>query len=82
MKKMGRESIQSIIKRACKEFLEDISAPDFVMFNYKGHTVRAYFEWSRSRRCWYLKSFDVLYSRCIMKYFVNNDFDLSSAWCE
>lgn len=81
MRKLGREAIQAIIKRACKEFLDDASAPDFVTFPYKGHFVNAVFEWSNSRCAWYLSYFDVIYSRAVMRYTVNEDYDICFAWC-
>ena len=81
MRKLGREAILTIINRACKEFLEDDSAPYFVSFLYKGHYVYAVFEWSNSRCAWYLYYFDIVYSRSVMRYTVNEDYDLSFAWC-
>ncbi len=81
MRKLGREAIQTLIKRACKEFLEDDSAPDFVSFLYKGHYVNAVFEWSSLRSAWYLSYFDIVYSRSVVRYNVNEDYDLCFAWC-
>ncbi len=81
MKKFGRATIQDIIVRACKDFMEDDSAPDFVSFLFKGHYVNAVFEWSPLRCSWYLSYFDVVYSRCTMRYKVNEDYDLCFAWC-
>lgn len=81
MRKFGHDSIQSIIKLACKQFFEEDSAPDFVSFFYKGHYVEAEFEWSYARRAWYLNKFDVFYTNSVMRYFVGRDFDLVSAWC-
>lgn len=81
MRKLGHEAIQSVIKRACKEFLEDNSAPEFVSFLYKGHYVEAEFEWSSSRCLWYVSRFCVVYSRCVMHYNVNEDYDFSFACC-
>lgn len=81
MRRFGRQSIKSIIDRACKEFLENDSAPDFTSFFYKGHYVEAFFEWSTLRCCWYLEHFDIVYSRCVMRYEVGVDYDLCSAWC-
>lgn len=81
MRKLGHDSIQSIIKRACKEFLEDEAALDRVSFSYKGHRVNAKFDWSKSRHVWYVSSFDIVYSNCVMKYFVRNDYDMVSALC-
>lgn len=81
MKRFGNATIQSIIKRACKEFLEDVSAPDFVSFFYNGHYVEAKFEWSNSRRVWFLSHFDVVYSRCVMRYSVYQDYYMADALC-
>lgn len=81
MRRFSRATIQTIVKRACKEFLEDGSAPDFVSFLYKGHYVKAVFEWAPLRGSWYLYYFDVVYSRSVMRYTVDEDFDICSAWC-
>ncbi len=82
MKKFGQATIERIVKRAIKEFKEDLDAPDFLYFFWKGHYVEAVFAWSPSCRAFYLLSFSVVYSRCVMTYTVDVDFDCSIAWCE
>lgn len=82
MKKFGRDTIQCIVDRAIQEFMNDLEAPDFVVFFWKGHFVEALFEWSPSRCAFYLSKFTVVYTRCVMSYNVDEDFDQSIAWCE
>ena len=79
MKKFGRKTIQAIVDRAIEEFVNDESAPDLVEFLYNGHYVSATIDWSNARSCFYVYDFLVVYSRCVMRYKVREDFDLSSA---
>ena len=79
MKKFGRKTIQAIVDRAIEEFVNDASAPELVGFLYNGHYVSASIEWSNARCCFYVYDFLVVYSRCVMRYTVGDDFDLSSA---
>ncbi len=81
MRKFGRATIQSIIVRALQEFMNDESAPDFVTFTFRGHIVNAQFEWSPLRCAYYLSNFDVVYSRSVMRYNVNEDYDICFAFC-
>lgn len=82
MKKFCSKSIESIVKCAIDLFINDLDAPDFVCFFWKGHYVKASFEWSPLRCAYFLSDFIVVYSRCIMRYKVNEDFALSIALCE
>ena len=81
MRKYGHDSVQSIIKLACKAFLEDDSSPNSVSFVYKGHPVHAYFEWSKLKCCWYLERFYVVYPSYTQQYWVGSDYTVSSSWC-
>lgn len=81
MRKLGRAAIQSIIERAVHEFLNDDSAPELVSFSWKGHYVEATFEWSNLRSAFYVSSFCVVYSRSVMIYKVNEDYNICFAWC-
>ena len=81
MKKFSRATIQSVLDRAIREFMDDESAPYTVNFIFKGHFVEAKFCWSPTRLCYYVSQFSVVYSRCVMLYFVRNDYDISSALC-
>lgn len=81
MKKFGQTTTQAIVERAIKEFMDDLSAPDFVSFFWKGHYVEATFDWSYSRGAFYLSTFSVVYSRCVMQYNVDVDYDRRIAWC-
>lgn len=81
MRKFGRATIQRIIDRAIKEFIDDEYASQFVIFPWDWHRVEAKFEWSISRGVWYLAYFNVVYTHCVMQYCVSQDYDITSALC-
>lgn len=81
MRKLGTDTIQTIIERAVQAFMNDESAPDFVTLTYKGHKVNAFFDWSSSVCSMYVSHFDVVYSRSVVRYEIYKDFDLCSALC-
>ena len=81
MRKLNSTSIQTVLNLACVEFKNDVSAPAFVGFFYKGHYVSATIDWSYERSCFYVYDFLVVYSNCVMRYKVNVDFDFDSACC-
>ncbi len=81
MRKFSQKTIQAIVDRAIYEFLNDASAPEAVDFFYKGHYVSAAIDWSHEMSCFYVFDFLVGYSRCVMRYKVNEDYDLDSASC-
>lgn len=81
MKKFGRKTIQSIVDRAIEEFVNDESAPELVGFFYNGHYVSVTIDWSYERSCFYVYDFLVVYSNCVMRYKVNEDFDFNLALC-
>lgn len=81
MKKFSRATIQSVLDRAIRIFMDDASVPSTVTFFFKGHYVEAHIRWCSCRRCYYVSQFSVVYSRCVMLYFVRNDYDIFSAIC-
>lgn len=82
MMKLCRNSIESIVDRAVKEFMNDLDSPAVVDFFWKGHNVEAYFEWDPSRYTYFVSRFLVIYPNCVMRYQLDDDFDLSIALCE
>lgn len=82
MKKFSRDTMKSIVSCAIREFMHDTESPDYVCFFWKGYLVQAFFERSPSRCAFYLSEFTVTYTRCVIKYLVDIDFDRSIAWCE
>ncbi len=81
MRKFNSISIQTILNRACSDFINDDSVPEFVSFFYKGHYVSATIDWSYEHSCFYVSDFLVVYKNCVARYKVNEDFDFNIACC-
>ena len=85
MKKLCRASILDVLKRAKSKYFANpdalYSGLPALQFSYRDHIVVAKFAWSESRLAWYVSSFQVVYSNCVMEYIVRYDYDMDSALC-
>lgn len=82
MKKLGRASILDVLNRAKSEFIADSDAIDAVKFVYRDHIVIAFVDPLPDYSGWVVWRFQIVYSRCVMDYFLDTDYDYTDAFFE
>ena len=80
MKKLGRASILDVLKCAKSEFIADHDALYAVKFVYRDHIVIAFCDPVPNDSGWIVSRFQIIYSRCVMDYFMGTDFDEADAF--
>lgn len=80
MKKLGRPSILDVLKRAKSAFIYDPDAEYAVKFVYRDHIAIAFVDPVPDRSGWVVWRFQIIYSRCVMDYFLGTDFDETDAF--